>query len=553
MKFLVSALLFISVSLTTCLFLSLLQGRMTDLAIILSWIIGISVGFFYFKKEKNQFEALNLKWSDWIFIFLFLGFCGLQFFEVCFEKNGEISSLNQNNLGDLSLHITYIKNLAGGAAFWPANTIYAAEKLHYPFGVDFFTAMFVQLGTPLTVILPVMGLTAMVFTLISLLYWGRGFAVGAFLFSGGLAGIAFFASGVLSDYVGAAAWKNIVITLFVPQRGFLLAFPIGLVLLWSWRRKFIAYEKSLPLWVEGILWGTLPLIHFHTFMFISFIFAVWTLVSKNRKEAFKIFAIAVVPATIETLFLTEGFGLAQLLWINPGWMIEKENPFLFLFQNYGFFIPLILYAVYLVLKNKNKEHALLLLPALMLYGILFFVMLAPWVWDNTKVMVWCYLLMLPTLYELIIVKLEPASKWALYVLLFFSGFISHSAYLTPKIQTFGIYRQDEVNAVCEMLEKISIDEPIATAQIYNHPVNLCGYKVIAGYGGHLWSHGIKSGPVEAQLRSLMRGDLSQAKDLNVRYLFWGPREAKDFANSTKTWESQAPIAESAWGKIYELR
>ena len=43
----------------------------------------------------------------------------------------------------------------------------------------------------------------------------------------------------------AVEWKNLFLALFVPQRGFLLALPAGLLLLWSWRRRLLRGEPGL--------------------------------------------------------------------------------------------------------------------------------------------------------------------------------------------------------------------------------------------------------------------------------------------------------------------
>src|SRR6266700_606936 len=45
------------------------------------------------------------------------------------------------NLGDLSLHLTLIKNFANGVAIWPDSPIYVFSKLRYPAGIDFFNSL----------------------------------------------------------------------------------------------------------------------------------------------------------------------------------------------------------------------------------------------------------------------------------------------------------------------------------------------------------------------------------------------------------------------------
>src|SRR5262249_26797500 len=156
------------------------------------------------------------------------------------------------------LHWTYVRFFARGASFWPANPIAAGDRLRYPLGVDLVTALLAQMGIALPTLLRVMGLLAGLLAAYGLYLWGRGFAVAAFLFSGGWAGLHFARSGWPTDMPDALAWKNLFLALFVPQRGFLFALPAGLLLLWSWRRRWLRGQTGLPSWIEGLWWGALP-------------------------------------------------------------------------------------------------------------------------------------------------------------------------------------------------------------------------------------------------------------------------------------------------------
>ena len=46
---------------------------------------------------------------------------------------------------------------------------------------------------------------------------------------------------------------------------------------------------------------------------------------------------------------------------------------------------------------------------LAVFAALFLVKLAPWEWDNTKVMLWCYVAALPPVFDLAVARLRP---WA---------------------------------------------------------------------------------------------------------------------------------------------
>jgi hypothetical protein len=91
---------------------------------------------------------------------------------------------------------------------------------------------------------------------------------------------------------------------------------------------------------------------------------------------------------------------------------------------------------------------------------------------------------------------------------------------------------------------------------YNHPLLLNGRKMVCGYSGHLWTQGINSTEVESKLDNLMLGQgdwKTTARELRVRYLFWGGMEKTNYGNSTRPWEKQLPlVVHGSWGSIYDF-
>ena len=144
-----------------------------------------------------------------------------------------------NNLGDLSLHISYMKYFANGVPLWPDNPIHVFSKLRYPAGVDLFDALLLLQHIDLVRALVWTGLLGSAATFYGFYRWGGPFGVAGFLFNGGLAGFEFFRRYEFADYQGERiAWKSIPLTMFVTQRGLLYAIPAGLLLLLHWRRKY---------------------------------------------------------------------------------------------------------------------------------------------------------------------------------------------------------------------------------------------------------------------------------------------------------------------------
>jgi len=504
----------------------------------------------------------NRSWLDTMALVAFALVSIRQFGWLLFRRQGSLLTLLPYNYGDLPLHWTYVQHLARGAAFWPQNPILTGERLRYPLGTDLLTALPVQLGAALPVLLPVLGLAGAALAAFALRRWGGALAVAGFLFSGGLAGFQVLWTGSVEDYQSTVAWKNLYLALFVPQRGFLLALPAGLLLLWSFRRRLLRDEPGLAPWVEGLIWGTLPLVHLHTFAVVSLLGGLWAVVggAPAARPAYRALlpslAWALAPATWSVWQVTDGFRVASLVGWKPGWTIGTQNPLWFLLLNFGLFLPLAVAALVLAWAQRRREELLILVPALGLFSLLFVVRVAPWEWDNTKVLLWCYVLALPPIGSLVLARLSAVWRVAAVVGLLFSGAVSvagAAVWRGPRLEVLNV---SEYEAVCRELGSIGIEERVATAPTFNHPVALCGHPLVAGYPGHLWSHGLDAARVQKGLDGLLLGVpewRGEARALDARWLFWGPREQAAYAASRRPWEAAGPpVASGPWGALYRV-
>src|SRR5205814_813130 len=80
------------------------------------------------------------------------------------------------NLGDLGLHLTYIKTFASGMSLWPDSPIYVYSKLRYPAGIDLFNGILTNLGFDLRPQLAATGLLASLGAFYALYRWCGTFA-----------------------------------------------------------------------------------------------------------------------------------------------------------------------------------------------------------------------------------------------------------------------------------------------------------------------------------------------------------------------------------------
>lgn len=521
---------------------AVVEGSLGPGIALASLLLGLVVAVLVFKSSRGlpPPAGSGSKAFETCVLFAFAVVALRHFLWLVSERDGAMWTLDPYNYGDLPLHWTYIRYFANGASFWPENPIFTGRRLQYPMGIDLFTALFVQLGVTQATALRLVGLAAAALLVPALRRWGGGFALAAFLFSGGLG--------------ASVEWKNLFLALFVPQRGLLYALPSGLVLLWSWRERLLRGGRGLPDWVEGLLWGTLPLFHLHTFLFVSLVYSVWAVAQRAVRRCLWTFLWALLPAVWTAWQVTDGFAAAALVWWKPGWTMGRTNAVLFLGRNFTLFLPLVLWAALRALRQPAREARLTIFPGLILFVSLFFVMLAPWDWDNTKMMIWCYLLVLPAVGDTVW-SLAPWPRGIVLLAALLPGALTIADSLGPR-HRYQVFDVQETEAVCAAVSRLPVGERVATAQSFSHPIALCGHPIVAGYSGHLWSHGIRAREVEERLRSLMLGQPGweeTARSLQARYLFWGPREEENFAGSSRPWEvGRIPLAQGTWGRLYAL-
>jgi len=208
-------------------------------------------------------------------------------------------------------------------------------------------------------------------------------------------------------------------------------------------------------------------------------------------------------------------------------------------------------------KEKLPEEVAFTFAAATIFIFFFSIKTAPWIWDNLKLGIWAYFIVLPFLWRQLIMQWDMTIRAAVCFALFASGFVSLFGGLAAGKNGFGFANCGEVDAVNFAVRKMPLEARFAAWPTYNHPLLLNGRKVVMGYPGHLWTQGFDEyGKTSEQLTKLMDGapnwaDL--ARTLHVRYIFWGREEKTNYASSTRPWEKTATLAASGtWGAIYDI-
>jgi hypothetical protein len=512
------------------------------------------------------------QWVTWLVAGVFGAFALRAFSEALFVNNGQLYA---NDPYDTPMHVSYINYLASGVAFWPADCIYSREPLHYPIGADLFTSLLVIEGAPIRWCFLAMGILSSAAIAQTLWKWGGTFTVAGFLFNGGLEGFKYLAGKGLEQISYEVDWKSIPVSIFAIQRTWLYALPAGLILLISWRKRLLKNEKGLPLWIEWCLYTTMPLFHIHTFIFLSALLFFLALTGPNRKETIKLVLLSVPIATV-LVELVAGFGNAGVIHLKWGWCQGAKEFWPYWLANFGIFpILAALLPVWQLTTNKGRQSdPRIAIPCILLFLFFLNVMFALYDWDNNKLLLWCYLGILPAMGEMLLwAKTWSENKYAktltgwllvqgalasILVLLFFSGAITLWKYIESGPRTWELASLKELEEIKAATASIPPERTyVCLRNRANHPLLLTGHKITAGFGVHLWSHGYKNtAETEREVDHILSGapDWERcAKDLKADYVFWGNEEKQNFPNSTTPWAKEPIKAEGQDWTLYDLR
>jgi hypothetical protein len=237
----------------------------------------------------------------------------------------------------------------------------------------------------------------------------------------------------------------------------------------------------------------------------------------------------------EAMFGSKPVGSQPIETVPPikKWIQRAPYVAWFWLKNTGLFIPLLILA--LVWKPDDylipRKLLLFYLPFTVCFFIPNFVKLAPWVWDNIKMLFYWWIVSAP------IVALLLARLWeqhvgqkvlaaCLFVVLTLAGALD----IFPLLTGQGEYEEFDRNGVAFAESIKETTPPTATilhAPIHNTPIFLTGRRSIMGYPGHIWTHGLDFGPRENEIKQIYAGAHDAAALLakyRVDYVVIGPQE-----------------------------
>lgn len=352
--------------------------------------------------------------------------------------------------------------------------------------------------------------------------------------------------------------------------------------------SFFLLPSAKSLLGAGVVAGLLPLVHAHSFiavMGVGACLALWTYV-----RAWSVVALAIIAALISYKLYTYSYissfyaelllaiiaiallvglwwslptehflrwaaffivasliALPQLLWsthgsaVNTrafigwqvGWDSGDANFFWFWLKNTGLFIPLLIGALLWKRDHYLVSRRLLIfyLPFTLCFIIPNLVKLAPWIWDNVKVLFYWWIASAPIV-ALLLARLWEGSVGSrvlagvLFFILTLAGGLDVFAVVTRQGE-YKVFGRDDVNFAELIKQQTPPRATILHAPIHNTPVFLTGRRSLMGYPGHIWTHGLDFGPRQADINKIYAGSPDAASLLakyGVDYVVIDPQE-----------------------------
>ena len=365
---------------------------------------------------------------------------------------------------------------------------------------------------------------------------------------------------------------SVITSMMIPQRSFVFGFPIALcvaILIYKEIQKSHKDWSVKRFIIVGLVFGALPLLHTHSFLALGIVFACWFFVTflhtKHKKESFfhPLFcwvafgaATLIVAAPILLLFyrttiVTTTSG-TFIKWF-PGWFVNSKgdhagmNWMWWWILNWGLTLPLGIVGWFLMSKKKK----LIIAPFFVLFILLNLFLFQPYIWDNTKFLVWASLGISGSA-AYTVRWLFTKKHWGvrvltifLFFIMIFSGGLDAFYAVDKRKHSWGMYSYDDVALEGYIREHTNPNDVFLTSDVHNNVItNLTGRKILMGFRAWLWTYGMNYGQIEKDEIAMFRGDAGAQqllKKYDIAYVAFDNKVLEEFHGNEVYYKQRYPV------------
>lgn len=292
----------------------------------------------------------------------------------------------------------------------------------------------------------------------------------------------------------------------------------------------------------------------------------WILLPRNQRIPWTwFFAVALVVALPQMWWSTHNSAVnaAKFFEWQFGWDRGQENALLFWLKNTGAFIPLTIAALFWRRDNQalvGRKLMVFSLPFALCFIVPNVIKLAPWIWDNIKVLFYWWLASTP-LVALLLTRLwrQKGLNRVIAVVLFACVTLAGAldvASIVLRSNEYQIFSTPGVQFAELIKNNVPTKVVVIHAPVHNHPVFLTGRRSLLGYPGHVWTHGLEFSQREAEIKRVYAGApdaMAILRKYDVAYAVVGPLESNVMTVNNQFFSQFELVGEVSGYRLYKIK
>jgi hypothetical protein len=292
----------------------------------------------------------------------------------------------------------------------------------------------------------------------------------------------------------------------------------------------------------------------------------WILLPRSQMISWTAFFLAVLIIALPQMWWSthnSAVDSSKFFAWQFGWDRGKEDALAFWLKNTGLFIPLTIAAIIWRSKGEYlvpRRVVIFLAPFSLCFIIPNVLKMAPWIWDNIKVLFYWWLASAP-LIAILLARLwqkggpRKAIAVALFACVTTAGALDVAAIVirSSKYQVFDSAGIQFAELIKQQTAPRSL---VMHAPVHNHPVFLTGRRSLMGYPGHIWTHGLDYVQRESEIKRIYAGSPDAAelmRKYGIEYVVASPLERNIMIVNEQFFSKFEIVGDVGEYRLYKIR